>query len=121
MPFDVRITGVMKDSTTDNDNQHFLRVEPPWWLTAELRDDDRFILSGNSSFRDYDAMLTIEEIRILHEQNKPAGMPGSGTYGDESWQKKIQPMMESMEKAFYTESNRYQCFHVHIFEWVSGF
>jgi len=119
MSFDVRITGVLKDSSSDN--QHFLRVEPPWWLTAELRDDERFTLSGNSSFRDYNAELTIEEIRTLHEQNKPAGMPGSGTFGDESWQKKIQPIMEEMEKAFYQESDRYQYFQVFIFEWVSGF
>lgn len=114
MAFSVRISGISKGSSEVS-----LSMEPSWWKANQLMDDDRFVESNDTgSYFDYDADMTLVEMRVLHEAFKEAAT--TGIYGGEGWQKMIKPELKRLDEALYSEADEYSHFHVTVFEWESG-
>jgi hypothetical protein len=114
MAFSTRLTGYSKQ-----DGSVLLRMEPPWWNVQLLRKDPRLTESNETGgYRDYDADLSLEEARELHERFKPAAM--QGIYQYEGWQQIIQPMLIELDLAFSQRAAEFSHFHVCVFEWESG-
>ena len=114
MAFSVRIIGISKKT-----GKALLDMEPQWWRANQLEDDERFVMSNDGSYFDYDADLSIEEMKDLHEQFKRAAITDT-VYGSDQWQEIIQSKLELLDKALYSETDQYSHFHVTVFEWESG-
>ena len=93
-------------------------MEPAWWPVDELRNDPRLQSSCADGYLDYDAELSLEEARGLHERYRPAATQGVYDYGP--WQEIIQPMLEELDLALGSRAAEFSHFHVHVFEWESG-
>ena len=94
-------------------------MKPPWWDTNQLRKDNRFSESNDTgSYLDYDADVSVEEMKVIHEMFKPAAT--SGVFEYDKWQEVIQPMLKELDEALYSDSEKYSHFHVNVFEWESG-
>jgi hypothetical protein len=113
MAFSVRITGYSKAT-----KEPLLEMEPAWWPVDELKNDSRLRASDAHGYLDYDADLSVEEARELHERYKPAATQGVYDYGP--WQKLIQPMLKELDLALGPWAPEFSHFHVHVFEWESG-
>jgi hypothetical protein len=94
-------------------------MEPQWWSAKQLENDERFVVSNDGSYFDYDADLSIEEMKELHEEFKKAAV-ADVVYGLDQWQEIINPKLELLDKALYSQSDDYSHFHVTVFEWESG-
>jgi len=116
MAFDVMVTGVAKDT-----GETLLEINPVvWWDTDALVNSNRFTVSNETgSYADFDADLSHEEMRVIHEYSRPAAT--SGVFEGEEWQESIQPEMKQLDQALYKQSDRYHHFHVTVYEWESGF
>ena len=113
MAFSVRIKGITKEGGVS------FTLEPSWWDANELKRDDRFTVTNDTgSYDDYDADLSVEETRALHEQFREATV--SGIYGVEGWQSRIRPILDVLDEALEVGNNKYSHFHVTVFEWESG-
>jgi hypothetical protein len=115
MAFSVIIKGVSKGK------RHVLfEVEPPWWDTDQLLDRVQFDASNETgSYFDYDADVSLEEMRGIHESFRNAAT--MGVYACDEWQERIQPMIRELDEALYERPDDYAYFHINIFEWESGF
>ena len=113
MAFSVRFTGY-----TQGVKSKLLDLEIPWWDVDALREDSRFVVSNQGGYWDYNANLSCEEARALHEQFKPRATRGVYEYG--GWQKIIQPMLKELDSAFALPKSHFSHFHVSVFEWESG-
>ena len=114
MAFAVLITGYSKDA-----GQVLLKVEPPWWYADQLRNDDRFAHTNETgSYSDYDADVSLEEMREIHEEFRLAAT--TGVYENHEWQARIQPMLKELDEALSAGSDAYSHFHICVFEWESG-
>jgi hypothetical protein len=111
MPFSTRVVGFAVTT-----GEALLSCEPPWWNARRLARDPRFQESNDTgSYRDYDADLSIEEMRELHEKFRP--ITNSGIFGQNAWQEKIEPMIRQLYEALYLKPDRYSHFHIHLYEW----
>ena len=111
MAFSVKIKGFAKDS-----KKILLEMEPPWWDTNQLKKDNRFVISNDTgSYFDYDADVSVEEMKEIHERFRPAS--NSGVFKCDDWQ----PMINDLDKALYSDSANYSHFHINVFEWESGY
>lgn len=113
MAFAVRITGC-----GDDEAGPAFEMEPPWWPANVLREDPRFRASVSDGYLDYDAVLSAEELRALHDRFRPRATAGVYAWAD--WQVIIRPMVEALEAALDPQTRRHACFHVRVFEWESG-
>jgi hypothetical protein len=115
LPFDVSVSGISKV-----DGAVLFKLEPVWWPADWLREDSRFKdVDINLSYKDYFADLSVDELKIMHEQFKPTAT--AGVYKYEGWQERIQPILKELEEAIYDNSDIYAHFRVHVFEWESGY
>ncbi len=66
MSYAIKITGYSKTN-----HRMLMDVEPDWWNAEELVQDSRFIECIKRRFyRNYEADLSLEEVRDLHERYK---------------------------------------------------
>ena len=112
--YSVKITGFSKE-----DGQILMRAEPHWWDARELVSDNRFIETRrNQTDYDYDADLSLEELRELHERYK------RDFTRFHKWLcfkfGKLAPSCKKLQKAMTYRSYRYSHFHVTISERESG-
>ena len=114
MAFSVKISGISKET-----GDIILKMEPPWWNADQLSEDDRFVVSNDTgSYFDYDANVSVKEMRELHEEFRLAAV--TGVYGCDGWQKVINPMIQRLDEALYSQPDVYSCFHITVFEWETG-
>ncbi len=113
MAFSVRITGYLKATGAPA-----FELEPPWWPERALRQDARFQDSVADGYLDYDADLSIEATRELHERFRPAATQGGFAYS--GWQAQIQPMLAALDHVLGARASEFARFHVYVFEWESG-
>jgi hypothetical protein len=114
MPFSVKVKGKSKDGA-----HALLDIEPPWWDAVQLREDARFIETCNTpGYLDYEADVSLEEMREVHERYRHAAT--TDVYEYDKWQEIIRPMMLELDKALYSQFDEYLNFHITIFEWESG-
>jgi hypothetical protein len=111
--FAVRIIGF-----TDGGAELTFEMAPPWWPERELREDPRFRASISDGYLDYDADLSVEETRDLHERFK--GRATQGVYAFASWQAIIQPMIGELDRILAAPVAHRPRFHMCVFEWESG-
>lgn len=114
MPFSVKITGYSK-----TDGQTLLEVEPNWWNARDLLHDKRFIESRkNRVCYNYDADLSLNEARKLHEKYK------SNVTIIHKWLcfkfRKLSPTCQQLHDALYYRGHNYSHFHVTVSEKESG-
>jgi len=116
MAFDVMVTGLAKDT-----GETLFELNPVvWWDADLLINSSRFTVSNETgSYADYDADLSIDDMRALHEHFRPAAK--SGVFKWKEWQESIQPEMKELDTALYEQANQYDHFHVNVYEWESGF
>lgn len=114
MAFSVRIVGFSKGA-----GKVLLEMEPQWWDADQLQEDDRFIASNDTgSYFDFDADMSVEEMKEIHERFRPAAT--SGVFENDEWQEIIQPKLKNLDEALYSSSGNYSHFHINVFEWESG-
>ena len=114
MAFSVKISGISKKTGGEVFN-----MEPPWWNSDQLRKDERFVVSNETgSYFDYDADVSISEMRELHERFKLAAT--AGVYGSDQWREIKTPNLEKLDEVLYSRSDDYSHFHITVFEWESG-
>lgn len=113
MAFSVRLTGWAERS-----GKELLRVEPPWWPAAALKDDPRMQESVGDGYLDYRATLSMAEIRTLHARFKPQA--DRGVFAAEAWQKIIRPVLAELDAALGPRSAEFEKFELCVFEWESG-
>ncbi len=113
MTFAVRITGYLKETGAPA-----FEMEPSWWPERELRQDARFQASAADGYLDYDADLSVEATRELHERFKSRATQGGFAYS--GWQAQIQPMLVALDHVLGARAPEFARFHVHVFEWESG-
>ncbi len=112
--FSVRIIGYSKETQEPS-----FEMEPPWWPKSDLMVDPRFRVSNDTGgYLDYDADLSVEEAREMHEQFKPEAT--RGVYEYSGWQKLIQPMLKELDLIFVARTHEFSHFRVNVFEWESG-
>ncbi len=93
-------------------------MEPPWWPEQELRNDRRFKKSAEDGYLDYSAILSIAELREIHERFK--SLASFGIYECKAWQDIIRPMIIALNNALYGKTENISHFNVCVFEWESG-
>ena len=113
MAFSVKIEGIAKKK-----GKVLLNMEPPWWDESNLINDERFVKSNEGGYLDYDADVSLEEMREMHDRFRSAAT--RGVYACEEWQEIIQPMLREIEEALYIFGGLYSHFHINVFEWESG-
>ena len=113
MAYSVRIIGYSKEYRSP-----ILDLEPPWWPAEPLMEDSRFIEKFEGSYYDYDADLTVEEMRALHLKFRVDAT--TGVYGSEAWQPQIRPILWELDEALSERAEEFSHFHVNVFEWESG-
>lgn len=114
MAHSVKATGV-----STHTGALLLEMELPWWDADQLVEDDRFAISKEAvGYLDYDAELTVDEMRMLHERFRLAAT--SGVFAFDEWQKVLQPRLEALDQILYAHTDAPAVFHVSVFEWDSG-
>ena len=114
MAFFVRVIGYSKETKEPS-----FKMEPPWWSDRELREDSRFQASNAAGgYLDYDADLSVEDAREMHERFKPRAT--AGVYEYSGWQEIIRPMLHELDLVFGSRAHEFSHFHVGVFEWESG-
>jgi hypothetical protein len=113
MAFAVRITGCGDDGAGPS-----FEMQPPWWPANALREDPRFRASVSDGYLDYDAVLSAEEIRALHDRFRPGAT--AGVYAWDDWQEIIRPLIAELDAALDPQAHQHAYFHVRVFEWESG-
>jgi hypothetical protein len=93
-------------------------MEPPWWDQAELRQDPRMRKTVSDGYLDYDAELSTQEARDLHEHFRPRATRGA--FADEAWQEIIQPMLRQLDAYLGRKPEHLSHCRIHVFEWESG-
>lgn len=112
MALGIKVTGYVGDRCV-------LNVEPRWWDADTLTKDPRFTGSNDTgSYPDWDADLTVEELRELHERYRPKA--SSGIYGFPEWQRRIAPDVAAIDSVLAGEKGELSGFHVLVFTWDSG-
>ena len=113
MAFSVRITGISRET-----GEAMFELEPSWWDTAVLMRDHRFIQSEQTrGYQDYDADLSVDETRSLHEQFLPKAT--AGAFGHCGWPEIIQRQVAALNAALRAD-DEFSHFHISVFEWESG-
>ena len=95
-----------------------LRMEPPWWSAKELKDDPRMQETVTDGYLDYLAILSVAEVRALHEQFRPAA--SRGVFAAEAWQEIIRPMLAELDAVLGPRAAEFGKFELCVFEWESG-
>lgn len=114
MAYEVEIHGYSKDGSI------VFNMKPSWWSSDRLIRDDRFkSFEVNRGYLDYGATLSVEEMRILHENFKNDAK--TGIYSSSEWQKIIKSDIEELDAVLYEKSRDYSKFSVDVNEWESGF
>jgi hypothetical protein len=114
MAFSVQVFGYSRAT-----GEKALELELRWWVPGMLWDDPRFIHSNDTgSYSDYDADLSVEEMRELHERFLPAAT--SGVFEHPHWQAVLQPKLRRLHDALYERADEFSHFRVNVFEWESG-
>ena len=104
MAVSIRIWGVAKDGATR------FSIDPVYWWNTDVCKDKRFTRTNDTgSYDDFDADLSIEEFKVLHERYKKED--ARGTWKDE---------IAILDKAVYEEADQYSHIHVCVYEWDSG-
>ena len=114
MAFSVKIQGIAKKK-----GKVLLSMEPSWWDTHKFINDDRFMESKEGGYLDYDADVSIEEMREIHEKFRPEA--NRLISGSVEWQKVIQPKLKELDDALYSRADEYSHFYMNVFEWESGY
>jgi hypothetical protein len=117
MAFSVKVTG-FPIGGGDTAPTAILTVEPSWWDDKSLRADPRFARSETDGYLDYDADLSVEGMRLLHESQLPNA--SSGVYAEKSWRHIIHCELAVLHAALHDDPGEYSRFHVRVFEWESG-
>jgi hypothetical protein len=107
----------VKGFRKDDPKQAAFHVEPIWWPRDEIRKDPRMISEG-TMFDDYEARLTGDEARELHERYRHSEVPEK--FSDEHWRKVIQPRLRTLDSALIQNPDEYSHFLIAIYEWDSG-
>ena len=114
MAYEVEIHGYSKGGAI------IFNMKPSWWSSYRLIKDDRFeSFEVNRGYLDYGATLSIDEMRVLHENFKNDTKTAAPSTPE--WQKIIDSNIEDLEVVLYEKSNDYSKFSVNINEWESGF
>lgn len=96
-----------------------LIVEPRWWNAEELCRDPRFVESNETgSYFDWEATLSIDEFKMLHERYRHAAQ--SGLFMLPDWQRVIGPMIQVLDAALAGGIGTITKIEVSVFEWESG-
>ena len=89
-----------------------------WWKNNEIREDPRIKEIVDGGYADYEATLSVEELRQMHEHFKPYA--ASGVYADERWQQVIEPRLSELETVFIDRADEFSHFVVGLYDWSSG-
>ena len=104
MAFSVKIIGFPKIKGQDN-----FEIKPYWWNEYQLMNDKRFTESNfYPGYLDFDAALSIDEMRELHERYRDSG------------KKYYQSEFELLNTVLYEQSDQFSDFQITIKEWESG-
>ena len=104
MAFSVKISGL-----TSADIGPLWEIEAPWWEERELLHDERFKdVSEDSSYPDFEAVLTLKEAQDLADRYCPKAL---------SWMKE---RVEILDRELANESGATAKVRVLVFEWESG-
>jgi hypothetical protein len=114
MTFSVKITGY-----SETEGQMLMMMEPHWWDAEELVKDKRFVECDKRKFyRDYEADLSLDEVRELHERYK-----GNVTTLQKFLCfrfKKLSSPCQKLYGALFRSDQNISHFHINVFEWESG-
>lgn len=112
MALGIKLTAYVGDRCVFN-------VEPRWWDADALTEDPRFTRSNDTgSYPDWDADLTVDELRELHERFRAKA--SAGIYGFPEWQRRIAPVIAEIDSALAGEKGELSGSHVLVFTWDSG-
>jgi hypothetical protein len=114
MAFSVKITGYSKA-----DGKTLMEIEPHWWSTKDLMQDNRFVKAHEGRrYYDYNADLSLGEMRELHDRYKD-NVTSIQKFLCFRF-KKFSPPCRELHDALHRRSHKYSGFHVNVFEWESG-
>jgi hypothetical protein len=100
------------------DGRELFYVEPFWWKNDEFTKDSRVKEVTDEGFDDYEANLSAEELRQIHEKFKP--------YADDDWYKTgisqnlIKQRMEALDFVTGEGADQFSHFIAGLYEWDSG-
>ncbi len=100
------------------DGKESLHIEPTWWRNQEMYNDPRLKEIVDGGFLDYEAKLSVEEARQMHEHFKPLAADKYNT--EEGWQRIAQPRLEALDSAFYEQTDEFSHFVVGLYDFSSG-
>lgn len=112
----IRLIGISKA-----DGSNLLRVEPTWWAIDEIDQVVKFnwIESNDTgSYTDFNADITVDEARTLHEHFKLHAT--RGMFSGVDTQEFIKPDLDAIEASVGARAVEFSHFRVCIFEWESG-
>ena len=112
MAFSVRVTGYAPAG------EQLFDLEPPWWDQAELRQDPRMRSTVSDGYLDYDAELSAQEARDLHEHFRPR--TARGAFADGDWQDSFSRCCASLMRILGESMSHLSHCRIHVFEWESG-
>jgi hypothetical protein len=110
MGFDVRIIGKLTPPWKIG-----LELSPSWWDKEALRNDPRFIESDpRSGYLDYDADLSLDEVRELHERFREEA--STGFFGKDGWREHTEATMRELDEALYERGDEFSSFRVSLLD-----
>ena len=98
--------------------ERLLYIEPSWWRQVEIKQDPRLKEVVEDGILDYEAKLSVDEMREMHEYFKPSAT--TGFYATENWQKSIQPKLTALDSALTERADEFSHFIVGLYDWSSG-
>ncbi len=100
------------------DGKETLYLEPFWWKNKEFRENPLVKEIVEGGFADYEATLSAEELRQMHEHFKPYVF--DEWYKTEGWQKLIKERVGALDWATGEGANEFSHFIAGLYEWDSG-
>lgn len=113
MAFSVRLTGFPVEP-----GKPLFQIEPTWWPANVIRKDPRMKETFADGYLDYRALLSVEDVREIHEQYRVAA--SQGVFGSAQWQDIIHPMITDLDAVLGVRSAEFGHFEVWVYEWESG-